>query len=243
MKAVDVMTRGVLSVRPDDSIGDAVRLMLDHKVSGLPVVDPAGRLVGILTEGDLLRRAETDTQRHRPRWIEFLIGPGRLANEYVHASGRKVHEVMTRDIHTVTPETPLSEVVDLMVKHRIKRVPVMDGGAVVGIVARANLLPAMATLAHDAQPSNGADREIREALLAELKRQPWAPITQLDFEVRNGVVQLRGAITDERQREAVQVAAENIPGVREVVDHLVWVEPTSGMYFLSEIDRAAAEKH
>src|ERR1700684_3466828 len=169
MQAMDVMTRGVLSVHPEDSVTQAIRLMLDHKVSVLPVVDPAGKLIGIVTEGDLLRRAETGTQRHRPRWIEFLVGPGRLADEYVHAAGRKVHEVMTRDVLTVAQDAALSDIVDLMVKHHIKRVPVVDGDTVVGIVARANLLRAMTALMRHMPSSSTDDRAIRTALLAELE--------------------------------------------------------------------------
>src|SRR5512134_2649192 len=104
MKASDVMTPTILSVPPDAALMQAVRLMLQHHISGLPVVDADGKLVGIITEGDLLRRVEIGTQRKRPRWLEFLIGPGRLATEYAHACGRKVHEVMTREVHTVSDD-------------------------------------------------------------------------------------------------------------------------------------------
>src|SRR6516225_6319832 len=125
MNASDVMTRTVLSVRPDATIAEAIRLMLDHRISGLPVIDDAGRLIGILTEGDLLRRSETGTERHRPRWLEILMGPGRMAGEYVRTHGRKVGEIMTREIVSVTPESGLHEIVALMERHRIKRVPVL----------------------------------------------------------------------------------------------------------------------
>src|SRR3984893_12574209 len=128
MNASDVMTRNILSVRHDTSVAEGIRLMLDNRISGLPVIDEAGRLVGILTEGDLLRRGETGTERHRPRWLEILMGPGRLAGEYVRTHGRKVEEIMTRDLVTVTPETALEEVVGLMERRRIKRAPVLDGG-------------------------------------------------------------------------------------------------------------------
>src|ERR1700751_5709828 len=122
MKARDVMTWGIVSVETDSSIGRAARLMLEHKISGLPVVDAKGSLVGIVTEGDFLRRDEIGTQRRRPRWLEFVIGPGRLATEYVHASGRKVSEIMTPNPRTVTPDTPLEEIVNTMERCRIKRV-------------------------------------------------------------------------------------------------------------------------
>src|SRR5262249_52219172 len=143
MRAADVMTVQPVSISPDASILEAIRVMLQRRFSGLPVVDASGALVGIVTEGDLLRRTETGTQRKRPRWIEFLIGPGRLATEYVHASGRKVREVMSQDVQAVTGDTPLEEIVRLMERHQIKRMPVVDSGKLVGIVTRADRLHAV----------------------------------------------------------------------------------------------------
>src|SRR6478609_8172368 len=184
MKVRDVMTSPVISVAPDSTVLEAVRIMLQRHISGLPVIEKGGELVGIVTEGDFLRRAETGTQRRRPRWLEYLVGPGRLADEYTRSHGRKVYEIMTFGALTVTEDTPLDEVVRLMEKRRIKRLPVVRGTAVVGIVS-----------------------------------------------VRDGVVELWGAITDERERAAIIVAAENAPGVKSVNDHLAWVEPMSGMAF------------
>ena len=152
MKASDVMTVGAATIRSDASVPEAARLMLQYAISGLPVVDDAGHLVGIITEGDFLRRTETGTGRpHRPRWLEFLLGPGRLADEYVHSHSRKVEEVMTRQVVAVAEETPLDEIARLMERHRIKRVPVIRDNRVVGIVSRANLLRGLARLA-DAAP-------------------------------------------------------------------------------------------
>ena len=229
MKVRDVMTRKVLSVEPNADVLQAVRSMLDNKISGLPVVDADGNLVGIVTEGDFLRRTETTTERHRPRWLEFLVGPGRLADEYVHTHARKIADVMTTDPYTVTEDTPLEDVVQLMEKHRIKRLPVVRGKLLVGIVSRANLLHALASLAPTAPGTTKTDETIRSSLLAELERQKWAPVGFLNVIVRNGVVELWGTITDERERQALIVAAQNIPGVKDVQDHLVWVEPMSGV--------------
>ncbi len=229
MKVVDVMTREVVSISPDASVMEAVRLMLQHKISGLPVVDAAGDLQGVLTEGDFLRRAETGTERKHSRVIEFLLGPGRLATDYVHASGRKVSEVMTPDVRTVTEDEPLEKVVHLMERYRIKRVPVVRGAKVVGMVTRANLMRALASLALAENPVAADDAAIRERLLAELKRQPWAPVGLIDVVVKDGVVKLSGALTDERERQAIRIAAENIPGVKKVEDHLVWIEPNTGV--------------
>jgi CBS domain-containing protein len=228
MNASDVMTRTVLSVRPDATIAEAIRLMLDNRISGLPVIDEAGRLVGILTEGDLLRRSETGTERHRPRWLEILMGPGRLAEEYVRTHGRKIGEVMTRDPVTVTPDAPLKNIVELMERHRIKRVPVLDGEVPVGILSRADLLRGLAGALEATPVAATSDAEIRERILAELARSAWVPRDGIAITVENGVVDLNGVILDEKERGALRVAAENVPGVRAVEDHLVWVEPVSG---------------
>ena len=229
MNATDVMTREILSVGPDTMVAEAIRTMLDNRISGLPVIDESGRLVGILTEGDLLRRGETATERHRPRWLEILMGPGRLAEEYVRTHSRRIAEVMTREPVSVAPDTPLKEIVELMERHRIKRVPVLDGDAPVGILSRADLLRGIAG-ALEAAPAAAAmsDEEIRERILAELARAAWVPRDGIAITVENGIVDLNGVILDENEREALRVAAENVPGVRAVEDHLVWVEPVSG---------------
>jgi CBS domain-containing protein len=230
MNASDVMTPNVLSVPPDASVATVAQLMLEKRISGVPVIDERGKLAGIVSEGDFLRRAETGTARRRPRWIEFFMGPGRLSDEYVRVSGRTVSDVMTREVQTVPPDAPLEQAVHLMERRNIKRVVVVDNGKVVGIVTRANLLHAMAGYAHEIAPLSAEDAAIRERLLAELKAQPWAPVPSIHITVRNGVVQLSGVITDERQRQALRVAAENIPGVKKVEDNVVWVEPVSGLF-------------
>src|SRR5262252_1567879 len=145
MKVSDVMTREVVSIAPEASVLEAVRLMLQHNISGLPVIDAKGNLQGVVTEGDFLRRVETGTERKRSRLVEFLLGPGRLATDYVQATGRKVGEVMTPDARTVGEDETLEKVVNLMERYRIKRVPVVRGDKVVGIVTRQNLMRALAS--------------------------------------------------------------------------------------------------
>jgi CBS domain-containing protein len=223
------MTSTVISVQPSATILQAVRQMLQHHISGLPVIDNNGDIVGILSEGDFLRRRETGTQRRRSRWLEFLMGPGKLAVEYAHSHGSKVSEVMTTDVHTITEDTSLEEIVELMERRHIKRVPVMRGKKVVGMVTRSNLMHAMVSLARAEPKSAKNDAAIREALLAEMQKESWAPAAMVNVVVRDGVVELWGVIIDDRQREALKVAAENIPGVRAVKDHMVWLEPSSGM--------------
>ena len=228
MQAKDVMTHPVISVSTRASILEAVRLMLQHKISGLPVFDESGKLAGIVSEGDFLRRAETDTLRRRPRWIELLVGPGKLADEYVHASTRKVSEVMTAEVHTVSENAPLNEVVTIMEQNHIKRVPVMYRDEVVGIVTRTDLLRA---LINGAKPrlSSADDATIRGQLLSHLAQQRWAPVGTIDVVVRNGIVTFSGFITDERERRALCTAAENIPGVKKVEDQLAWLVPGTGI--------------
>jgi CBS domain-containing protein len=230
MKVADVMTRPVISVTSETTIAEAAELMLRHRISGLPVVDAGGAVVGVVTEGDLLRRAETGTERRRARWLEFLITPGRLARDYVSAHARRVFEVMTTDVAAVAPKDSLAEVVRLMERRHIKRVPVIEAGRLVGIVSRANLVRALLrNLPRAARGPAPDDAEIRERILAEIAKEPWGPRASVDVKVTGGVVELYGSITDERERTALQVVAENVPGVTEVRDNLVWVEPTSGL--------------
>lgn len=228
MRAADIMTPRVITTSPDASIAEAVRLMLQNRISGLPIVDAAGNLVGIVTEGDFLRRAESNTQRRRPHWLEFLLGPGRLAGEYVRTHGRRVSEVMTRGPFTAEESTPVEEIVGLMETKRVKRIPIVRGSKVVGIVSRANLLHVLGRLAAEARPTSKGDSDIRAKIVAELQKQPWAPTAGINIIVKDGVVELKGAIFDERQRQALKVAVENVPGVQAVRDHLVWIEPISG---------------
>jgi len=236
MQVSDVMTRKVISVVAGETVLKAARLMLQNGISGLPVVDAQDNVVGMVTEGDFLRRSEIGTRRQRPKWLEFLVGPGRIADEYVHASGRTVEEVMTKDPVTVTEDDTLDTVVELMERRRIKRLPVVRNGKMVGIVSRSNLMRAVVSLARDAEVPAGGDKTIRDRVLAAFEAQSWAP--QVNVVVKDGIAELWGTIMDERERRACVVTAENIAGVNEVHDHLVWVEPMSGMAFPSAEDEA-----
>lgn len=233
MNAADIMTRKVVSVDVETTIAEAARLMLQHHISGLPVTDQSGKMVGIITESDLLHRAELGTGRRHQRWIELLIGPGRLADNYVEAHARKVGEAMTETVVSVVPRTELPDIVRLMEARNVKRVPVIDAGRLVGIVSRADLVRALVhgLIDEKAATAKGdfSDAKIRADLLAIIEQEPWGPRFSVTVTVANGVVDLRGAITDERERAALKVAAETVPGVKAVNDHLVWVEPTSGL--------------
>ena len=239
MKVRDIMSPRVISVAPGAPIQEAIRLMLQNHISGLPVVDSSGVLVGVVTEGDFLRRSETGTEHKRPRWLEFLMGPGRLADEYVHTHARTVKDVMSPEPVTIAEDAGLDEAVELMERRRIKRLPVVRGGEVVGIVSRANLLYALVGLAAAAPQTATSAAAIRDSLLAQFERLSWAPAALVDPVVRDGVVELWGTITEEAQREALKVCATNIPGVKSVVSHLTWIEPMSGMVIEEPEEHAA----
>jgi CBS domain-containing protein len=212
---------------------EAANLMLQKHISGLPVVDATGKLVGMLSEGDFVRRGEIGTQRKRGRFLKFILGPGRVAADFVHEHGRRVSEIMTSEpLVTVSEETPLERIVALMEKNSIKRVPVMRDGKIVGMVSRSNLLQAVASLAHDVPDPTADDDHIRNRVIDLLAKQNWCPFG-LSVVVRDGIVQLSGVITEERARQASVVAAENVTGVKKVHDHLCWVDTMSGMYLSS----------
>jgi CBS domain-containing protein len=221
MKVADVMTRGVISITPESSVTKAARMMLLYEISGLPVIDSSGKLVGIVTEGDFLRRAELGTERHRKRWVELLVDIGPLAEEYARSHGRKVEEVMTRDVVTVTEDASLEEVARLMERHCIKRVPVLRDAEVIGVVSRANFLRALIVGSPKPASAAASDGAIREQILAQLEKQAWTPHAAVNVGVKDGIVDLGGIILDKRQRSALCIAAENVPGVKEVRDRLV----------------------
>ena len=218
MKVADVMTSGVISIAPTDSVMKAAHLMLQYDLSGFPVVEH-GKLVGIMSEGDLLRRVEIGTEPHnRPRWIELLF-PGRLAEEYARAHGRTVEEIMTRNVVSVSESASIEEAVRLMEQHHVKRLPVVRGEAVVGIISRADIVRAFIRQSSYAAAAPLSDTAICEKLMATLDNEPWAPRGRVNVIVEQGIVELEGVISDDRQRVALRIAAENIPGVKEVRDH------------------------
>ena len=221
MKAADVMTTKVVTVASDATAQEAAGLMLGNRISGLPVVDPSGKLVGIVSEGDLLHRAELGTERDRPWWLELLTANRILACDYVKAHGRKVSELMTRDVITASPATPINAIARLLEKHAIKRVPILDHGKLVGIVARANLVQGLAGLKVETPARQaGKDAEIREEAIARLLRAPWRPWL-LNVTVHDGVTDLWGIANSKEEKTAAGVAVENAPGVVSVNNHII----------------------
>ena len=239
MRAHQIMTRPVITILPDATIVDAANLMLRRHISGLPVVDASGKLVGIVSEGDFIRRGEIGTERRRGAVLKFILGAGRSASDFVHENGCKISEIMTPSPVTITEDTPLADIVDLMEKRNVKRLPVVRNDKIVGIVTRANLLRAVASMARHIPDPTADDDHIRNRIINALEKVEWGPIG-LNVVVRDGIVHLDGVITDERSRQAAIVAAENIEGVRKVHDHLCGVETTSGMYLNSPEDEEMA---
>ena len=218
MRARDVMVRAVVTTSPDTTVEKLARLMINLRISGVPVLDGDGRLVGIVTEGDLLRRAETGTERHRSRWSEPFSSSSRLAAAYIKSHAKRVADIMTREVFSVEELATLGEIADLLETKHIKRVPVVHDGKIVGIISRADLLKVLAgggaKTAHEEQ-----DRTIRAQLLAELREQKWADASEGRVVVSDGVVHLWGTVGSEDERRALRIAAENTPGVRAIEDH------------------------
>jgi CBS domain-containing protein len=228
MIVADVMTRNCITIGPEATVEEAVNLMLSRHISGLFVVDKGGDLAGVLTEGDLLRRDELGTERHRPWWLRLLASPARQAHDFTQANGRHVRDVMTEDVLSIGQDASLEDVVATMEKHRIKRLPVTADGRVVGVVSRSDLLRALIGRVRPVGPQDTDDRSIRTAILNALEAQSWAPMTTLNVTVAEGVVDVWGTITNEQERHGIRVIAENTQGVKSIRDHLVYIEPYTG---------------
>ena len=240
MKAADVMTSPVISVTPQTRTRDAIELMLTHHLSGLPVLNQESKIVGIVSEGDFVRRSELGTEKHRSRFIAFILGPGRAAHDYTKSHARFVRGVMTQEVIAVAEDTPIEEIVGLMEKHTIKRVPVMRGEDVVGMLSRSDLLRALVTASRRREEAMD-DAAIKERILAEFAREEWAPSSCIGVEVKDGTVEITGTIFDARQRLALKVAVENTPGVKAVHDKLVWIDPASGLVVDTQDENGESE--
>jgi CBS domain-containing protein len=240
MRVRDVMTKGAIGVAETATLAEAVALMLRSRVNGLLVFDAERALVGVLSEGDLLRRSEIGAERRYPRWLELMLSGGRLAADYAHSHGRKVGEIMTREVITIGEDEELARAVELLIKRRIKRLPVLRGDAVAGILARSDILKGLLASLPQAGERR-PDTEIRAAIEMELDKLGWAARASVRVGAENGVVTLDGAIIDERLRSGLRVIAENTPGVVAVHDRLCWIEPHSGIYIPSEPEEQDGE--
>jgi CBS domain-containing protein len=229
MKAADVMVSSVISVAQEASVQEVAELLLRNRVSGVPVLGPQGELVGIVSEGDLMRRAEAGTERRHSWWLGLIASNEGLASEYIKSHSRKVTDVMTRRVVTATPDMPVADVATLLEKHAIKRVPIVKDGKVVGIVSRANLLQALASL-KNVPPGTTDDASIRAKLTSKLANEQWAKPLLLNLIVHDGTVDLWGIVDSQTEKKAVRVLVESTPGVRAVNDNLIIPSTMSGWY-------------
>jgi len=224
MKAADIMVKDVVTTGPEASVQELATLMLERRISGLPVVDGGGRLLGIVSEGDLIRRPEIDTDRVKLGWLRLLLSDEARARDFVKSHGRKAREVMTQPAISVATDAPLAEVVRLMARHRIKRLPVVDKGRLVGLVTRTDLLRAVAARQAVA-PADVKDEELRARIDAMLREEDWAASAVVYVQVEKGVAQLWGTVESQEQREALILAVRGVPGVKDVQPHLGRVLP------------------
>jgi CBS domain-containing protein len=220
MKAKDVMVSPVITVKSTSSVREAAKILLERRISAVPVVDDQGNIVGIISEGDLMHRSEAGTERQHSWWLRPFISSEALANEYAEAHARKVADVMVRNVITASPDTPLHEIAAILEKNSIKRIPIVHNGQLVGIVSRANLIQAVASSRQELEIPL-SDTTIREKLLENLKRQDWVHALLLNVTVNGGVVDLWGITPSEAERKAIRIAAEATPGVCAVNDNLV----------------------
>ncbi|MBI1733983.1 MAG: CBS domain-containing protein [Candidatus Rokubacteria bacterium] len=221
MVAKDVMTTRVVTVAPETLVEDIARLLLTHRISAVPVLDATGELVGIVSEGDLMRRADTGTARHAPWWRALTADFDDRAREYARTHGRHAADVMTRYVVTVTVDTPVAEIARVLEERHIKRVPVVNGaGRLIGIVSRADLLRALALRDTERPIIVADDQELRGRVLRAFDRANVVPLPNVNPVVANGIVHLWGLVDTEEQRRACHVVAEGVLGVRGVEDHL-----------------------
>ena len=223
MRASDVMTSTVITVNPETPVEDVARLLVERQISGVPVVDAHNRVIGILTEGDLFRRHELGTERRRGRWLEMFTSNVTLASEYVRSHGRTAEEVMVRDVIAVTPDTPLERIADIFETERIKRVPVIEDGRLLGIVSRGNLLQALGSIGYWEPSTADDDRRIRDQVLAEFTRLSWGLDSESNVVVASGIVHLWGLVGTRQEQAALRAAAEAIPGVKGTMDHTILI--------------------
>ncbi|MCE8032660.1 MAG: CBS domain-containing protein [Halomonas sp.] len=221
MKAVDVMTTKVITVSPDTDVREIARLLLENNISALPVVDESNEVLGIVSEGDLMRRIESGAEHRKSWWLKSIFAGANNASEYIKTHARKAHEIMTRNPITITEDEPLHRVAKLLEKHHIKRVPVVRDDKLVGIVSRANLLRGFSATTPDLEtPVTADDREIRDAILKEVDENTGVWVDRINVIVTEGAVQVWGLVESQEEKMAVQVAAENTPGVKSVENNL-----------------------
>jgi CBS domain-containing protein len=240
MQVKDAMSKGVIGVRESADLFDAVETMLAANVSGIFAFNAEGSLVGIVSEGDLLHRTELGSAQRRSRWLDLFLSGGSAARDFAHAHGRTVADVMTRFIVSISEDAEIAEAIDIMTERHFKRLPVVRGDQVVGVIARSDILRALHR-AQAAQVVPGAKRPdvaIQADLDAAIAGQAWATSNAVHAHVDQGVVTLTGSVCDEHVHRGLVVLAENAHGVASVRDELAWIEPNSGILVPPDAKRA-----
>jgi len=228
MIAADVMVSNVITVSPETRVAEVAEILLRNRISAVPVVDAAGQIVGIVSEGDLMHRAEAGTEIRRSWWLRALTSNEAMAADFVRSHSQNVADVMTRRVITAGPDTPLYEIANLLERNRIKRVPIVKDGKLVGIISRANLLQALASLKPAASGKAPEDSAIRQRILAEVEKQPWTHPSLINVIVQDGDVALWGVVSSKSEKDAIRDMAETAPGARTVSDHIVIQKAATG---------------
>jgi CBS domain-containing protein len=229
MKAHEAMTKDVIKVGPDTTVGEIAALLVRHRISAVPVVADETHVVGIVSQTDLGHRSETETEKRRKWWLEAFADPDSQAREFIKTHGLRAQEVMTRFVVSVSPQASLAEVAEVLDTHRIRQVLVMDGGKLVGMISRTDLVRKLAevkTGAPAVRPDNGA---LRKAIWDQVKAQRWLKSAYVNLTVKDGVVELWGAVESSEQRRALKILVEGVSGVRKVEEHLGVLPKTMAM--------------
>ena len=222
MQAADIMVLNVITIGPQASVNELAEILLSNRISAVPVVGEHGEIIGIVSESDLMRRAETGTERRRSWWFKLLLGNQMLAAEYVKSHARRVADVMTREVITANPYMPLRDVAALLEKNKIRRVPIVSEGRLVGVVSRANLVQALASARREISAARAtSDAMIREELMSRLHAEPWVRSSRINVIVHDGRAELWGIVRSHAEKQGVRVLAEATLGVRSVHDHLL----------------------
>jgi CBS domain-containing protein len=221
MKAADVMVRRVITVGRDTTVQEIANILLANRISAVPVVDDSGAIVGIVSEGDLIHRVEVGTEHRHSWWLMLFGDKAAMARDYLKSHATRAVDVMTKPVISAPPDLPLGELASLLERHRIKRVPIVDDGKLVGIVSRANLLQALAAMPRDiGVDSSVADATLRDRIHSEITSHLLANVSQINVIVRDGIVELWGDAGSQDEKHAIRVAAETVPGVRKVEDNI-----------------------
>ena len=229
MKAHEAMTKDVIKVGLDTTVGEIAALLVQHRISAVPVVADETNVVGIVSQTDLGHRSETGTEKRRKWWLEAFANPDSKAREFIKSHGLRAKEIMSRFVVSVSPQANLAEVAEILDTHRIRQVPVMDGGKLVGMISRADLVRKLAEVKSGVpvvRPDNGA---LQKAIWDQVRAQKWLQSAYVNLSVKDGVVELWGAVDSSEQRRALKILVEGVSGVRKVEDHLGVLPKTMAM--------------